>query len=274
MKEKLLSYITGIFTFLLFPYLITILINGADTALLTRSPDIESCVPAALSTQIGKDYEPEAIKSQAVIARTNLYRKIREEGFPELLKELKEDMENTEGSGLFMEKIYEEAAEETEGKILLSDGELKLVPYHPLSGGKTRDGEEVFHDPEYSYLRSVDSPMDKDAPDYLNSTYISCRQLPEDLTVEERDSAGYVMSLSTGGNSLEGEAFCKGMDLASANFTIQKIGEEVRFLCKGKGHGLGFSQYGGNELARSGENWEQILKTYFPEMTLGNCRDF
>lgn len=40
----------------------------------------------------------------------------------------------------------------------------------------------------------------------------------------------------------------------------------VRFLCKGKGHGLGFSQYGGNEMAKKGSSWEEILETYFPEM--------
>ena len=47
---------------------------------------------------------------------------------------------------------------------------------------------------------------------------------------------------------------------------MQKVGKMVRFLCKGKGHGLGFSQYGGNEMAKKGSSWEEILETYFPEM--------
>ena len=42
----------------------------------------------------------------------------------------------------------------------------------------------------------------------------------------------------------------------------------VRFLCKGKGHGLGFSQYGGNKLAKEGKNWKEILNTYFPLMDI------
>ena len=40
----------------------------------------------------------------------------------------------------------------------------------------------------------------------------------------------------------------------------------MRFLCKGKGHVIGFSQCGGNEMAKKGSSWEEILETYFPEM--------
>lgn len=59
-----------------------------------------------------------------------------------------------------------------------------------------------------------------------------------------------------------------GMGLPSSNFSIQKTGSKVRFLCRGKGHGLGFSQYGGNELAKDGSLWEEILEEYFPEMEI------
>lgn len=58
------------------------------------------------------------------------------------------------------------------------------------------------------------------------------------------------------------------MHLASGNFSVQKIGKAVRFLCKGKGHGIGLSQYGGNEMAKNGSSWEEILLTYFPEMKI------
>ena len=67
---------------------------------------------------------------------------------------------------------------------------------------------------------------------------------------------------------LEGESFARGMGLTSSNFSIQKIGEEFRFLSKGKGHGLGFSQYGGNEMAKEGGSWKEILETYFPGMEI------
>ena len=67
---------------------------------------------------------------------------------------------------------------------------------------------------------------------------------------------------------LEGEAFRKGLGLASSNFVMQKIGDEIRFLCKGKGHGVGFSQYGANELAKQKKTYRELLKYYFPEMQI------
>lgn len=68
------------------------------------------------------------------------------------------------------DKVYEEAVEDTSGQVLTYNGELKLVPYHQISAGQTRDGETAFHNEEYAYLKAVDSNSDKTAPGYLNST--------------------------------------------------------------------------------------------------------
>ena len=148
------------------------------------------------------------------------------------------------------------------------DGELKQVPYHELSAGQTRDGREVFHSEDEDYLKSVQSSVDKESKNYLNSVYINQKILPKELKVKERDSAGYVTELLADGKTLEGESFRKGMGLTSANFTIQNIGNQVRFLCKGRGHGMGFSQYGGNELAKNSNSAEEILAYYFPSMEI------
>ena len=98
--------------------------------------------------------------------------------------------------------------------------------------------------------------------------YINKNILPKRLEIESRDSAGYVTQLLADGKLLEGEAFRKGMGLTSANFTIQEMGKQVRFLCKGRGHGIGFSQYGGNELAKESGTAEEMLEYYFPEMKI------
>lgn len=121
---------------------------------------------------------------------------------------------------------------------------------------------------EYSYLKSVESKMDKNAEEYFKSTYIKARQMPENLKIEKRDQAEYVTELLADGKKIEGEAFRQGLGLSSSNFTIQKIGDELRFLCKGKGHGLGFSQYGGNELVKKGSTYAEILEIYFPGMKI------
>ena len=67
----------------------------------------------------------------------------------------------------------------------------------------------------------MDSSQDKDAPDYVNSTYVSASQLPARLVIKKRDSAGYVTALTADGSWLEGESFREGMHLASADFSMQ-----------------------------------------------------
>lgn len=298
---------------LLLPYVCTIILNGADKALLLYSPGEEKLVPLLLMVQLKGDYEQEAVNAQAVIARSTLYRCLEagesegkilekigkiltwEKAGSEITSEKSEENSGEISDGKWGEtkylcengrlsgnlaalwkflgmsarlQRYEEAAEKTAYQVLTYKGELKLVPYHEISSGTTRDGEEVFHSEEYAYLKAVDSSQDKDSPDYVNSTYVSVTQLPAKLVIKKRDSAGYVTALTADGNWLEGETFRQGMHLASADFSMQRVGNVVRFLCKGKGHGLGFSQYGGNEMAKNGSSWEEILETYFPEMEI------
>lgn len=268
MKRKSVFNLSKILVFALLPYLSVSVINGSERILLNYRPDSEVYLTAVLSCQISPDYELQTVEAQAVIARSNLFRKFaEEENWLDVLREMGKSIKN-QWKWWISDEIYEDAVENTEGKVLLVDGKLDLVPYHEISGGTTRDGETVFGSSEYQYLKSVDSSADKNSPDYFSSTYISERQLPKELEIKERDSAGYVLSLQADDKILEGEMFALGMGLPSSNFSIQKTGSKVRFLCRGKGHGLGFSQYGGNELAKDGSLWEEILEEYFPEMEI------
>ena len=268
MKRKSVFNLSKILVFALLPYFSVSVINGSERILLNYRPDSEVYLTAVLSCQISPDYELQTVEAQAVIARSNLFRKFaEEENRLDVLREMGKSIKN-QWKWWISDEIYEDAVENTEGKVLLVDGKLDLVPYHEISGGTTRDGETVFGSSEYQYLKSVDSSADKNSPDYFSSTYISERQLPKELEIKERDSAGYVLSLQADDKILEGEMFALGMGLPSSNFSIQKTGSKVRFLCRGKGHGLGFSQYGGNELAKDGSLWEEILEEYFPEMEI------
>lgn len=230
-------------------------------------------LPVIVSSQIEDKYELETIKAQTIIARSNFYRTMKEEkNLAITLYQIKEEMEGKSLACVILQNKYEKAVTETEGKVIVWNKELKLVPYHELSAGQTRDGMEVFHNEDDSYLRSVHSLVDKNAKDYLNSVYINKNVLPERIEIKSRDSAGYVTEILADGKVLEGEAFRKGMGLTSSNFTIQKSGKEIRFLCRGKGHGLGFSQYGGNEMAKESANAKEILQYYFPEMDVLNIK--
>ena len=265
-KRYILFNVAGL---VIIPYVLTMMVNGIDTVYLKHGPDVEEILSGVLAREIPEDFEKETIKAQAVIARSNLYRKIQDEkNIWKMLKDMKNEIKFQWKIWEKLPDIYEEAGKETEEYVLVAGGKLKTVPYHRLSAGKTRDGAEALHDDEYKYLKSVDSSADKEAENYLSSTYISQQRLPSELNIGERDSSGYILNMNADGNILEGETFSLGMGLPSSDFSMQKTENGVLFLCKGIGHGLGFSQYGGNEMAKEGKSWEEILEKYFPEMEI------
>lgn len=269
MKGRKQSWVTKIFLLLTLPYLVTVFVNGPEAVSVNKTTDMENILPIILRGQISPEHQIETIEAQAVIARSNFMRKIQEQkDTGSILREISNNVKQNGRVWKIPEVCYETAVKNTQGQILTVDGELKLVPYHEISAGETRDGEAAFHDPQYVYLKSVDSSADKDATEYLNSTYVSEQQLPKDLTISLRDKSGYVQSLMADENILEGTAFASGMGIASPAFSMQKLDDRMRFLSKGKGHGLGFSQYGGDALAKEGKTWQEILHIYFPLMEI------
>ena len=254
MKGRKQSWVTKIFLLLTLPYLVTVFVNGPEAVSVNKTTDMENILPIILSEQISPEYQIETIEAQAVIARSNLMRKLQEQADTgSILCEICNNIKQNGWVWKIPEECYETAVKNTQGQIITVDGELKLVPYHEISAGETRDGEEAFHDSQYAYLKSVDSSADKDAAEYLSSTYVS---------------EGYVQSLMADDNILEGTAFASGMGIASPAFSMQKLNDRIRFLSKGKGHGLGFSQYGGDVLAKEGKTWQEILHIYFPLMEI------
>lgn len=269
MKGRKQSWVSKIFLLLTFPYLVTVFVNGPEAVSVNKTTDMENILPIILSEQISPEYQIETIEAQAVIARSNLMRKLQEQADTgSILCEICNNIKQNGWVWKIPEECYETAVKNTQDQILTVDGELKLVPYHEISAGETRDGEEAFHDSQYAYLKSVDSSADKDAAEYLSSTYVSEQQLPKELAISSRDKRGYVQSLTADDNILEGTAFASGMGIASPAFSMQKLDDRIRFLSKGKGHGLGFSQYGGDVLAKEGKTWQEILHIYFPLMEI------
>lgn len=269
MKSRKQSWVSKIFLLLTFPYLVTVFVNGPEAVAVNKTTDMENILPIILSEQISPEYRIETLEAQAVIARSNLMRKLQEQADTgSILCEICNNIKQNGWVWKIPEECYETAVKNTQGQILTVDGELKLVPYHEISAGETRDGEEAFHDSQYAYLKSVDSSADKDAAEYLSSIYVSEQQLPKELAISSRDKRGYVQSLMADDNILEGTAFASGMGIASPAFSMQKLDDRIRFLSKGKGHGLGFSQYGGDVLAKEGKTWQEILHIYFPLMEI------
>lgn len=237
--------------------------NVNRTAEKEEDADMLFCIVAK---EISADAPEECIKAQCVIARTNL--KAAEETGTELpgqmtmgeLQELWGDyFSEAEGK-------IREAIQETDGETLQYRNHYIYAAYHAVSAGNTRNMEELYPDLDMPYLSGVACYEDAQAPDYLSVLY-----LDQEITIEEKDSAGYVTKAQMNGKSYTGEELRGELGLKSANFTVTELEPgKVRIVTKGHGHGFGLSQYTAQKMAEKGEDYRKILQYFFPGTELEN----
>lgn len=282
-KEKDAGMLLAVL-FLVLPYLLTMIISGRKACLLSRQTDLEEYIPILTAAHIDWGYEKEAIQAQTVIERTNLSLKMKSE---EAMKDIREAADYLKKKSMSGEELkqfrrFQEAAVHTEGEVLVFQKEKRELPYHPLSQGKTRSGEEILGE-KFAYIPSVETPKDIDSPLYVEGCYFSLKELEKkikksypafsitaetEIEITKTDSAGYVMEIQIGNQAFQGERIKELLDLPSSCFSVQSSQGEVRFLCKGIGHGMGMSQYTAHNLALEGKNYEQILGYFFPDMEI------
>lgn len=282
-KEKDAGMLLAVL-FLVLPYLLTMIISGRKACPLSRQTDLEEYIPILTAAHIDWGYEKEAIQAQTVIERTNLSLKMKSE---EAMKDIREAADYLKKKSMSGEELkqfrrFQEAAVHTEGEVLVFQKEKRDLPYHPLSQGKTRSGEEILGE-KFAYIPSVETPKDIDSPLYVEGCYFSLKELEKkikksypafsitaetEIEITKTDSAGYVMEIQIGNQAFQGERIKELLDLPSSCFSVQSSQGEVRFLCKGIGHGMGMSQYTAHNLALEGKNYEQILGYFFPDMEI------
>lgn len=206
-----------------------------------------------------------------------------EKYFRELLKEYRSHARQHAYRNAY-EKM-KRAVEDTEGVILMAQGNVCEGVFHQISAGTTRDGDWLAGKAAM-YLHSVDSSQDTTAENYLNghdfteealrlrllelypNVILEENAAQEQIKIIEKDEQGYALTVRVGNLYLSGEQFRCDLELSSSNFVVQETDGKICFLCKGIGHGFGLSQYGGNELAKKGFDYEVILETYFPDAIL------
>ena len=252
------------------------------------SMDVEQYLVGAVAQQIPAEYELEAIKAQAVIARTYIYgqmgdrREIAESelDMDYLEQEQMEELWGTKGYMELYEKI-EEAVAQTNSQVMEYEGELIDAWFCRLSAGKTRPGDEA-----HPYLASVDCPEDLEADGFLqirewlpdefsrlisqipDGGPVSADQVPGKIQIGERDEAGYVSLVQIGNYPFTGDAVRYGLGLASPFFRFEDHEGNVRAVVKGIGHGYGLSQYSADKKAGEGWTYEQILKHFYQNIVL------
>lgn len=234
----------------------------ADAGTIVEMPIEEYCI-GLLAKEIPASYEKETLKAQAVLVRTDIYKKIKETGSDTVLEEefwTEKQMEDAWGSkySKYYHKL-EDVWNATEGQVLLYGEELAMTPFFRLSNGCTRDGKEVLGSEDYPYLKIVDCPQDIEAKKQIQTMTVD----DMDAEVTATDTAGYVLNVRIGQENISGEEFRDTYGLASSCFTLQRYNGKMRITTCGIGHGLGMSQYTANQMAKDGKTYEDILQYFF-----------
>ena len=251
---------------LLLPYIITLawtgrieekkqvpLITSGKKVILDRKNgesymDVEEYLPGVVAKQIPAEYGKEALRAQAVIARTFIYQKMNgqdEVKESELHMEYLEEkqMEAMWGSESFVTyfQAVEEAVRSTAGEVITYDGKLIEPLFHRASTGMTRTGDE-----SHPYLQAVASKRDVEAEGYLtmmtwskedfavrinqiaDSVPVDAGQLPQSIQIIVRDDGGYVGQIQIGTKVYTGEEVQYALGLPSKCMAEEgKTAEEI-----------------------------------------------
>ena len=299
MRHKFKQFGYYLIIIVLLPYVITVFINGPS---ITTSSHVDGtyvkvkldenqtaedsggegnvielpiedyCI-GIIAKEVLPEYEKEMLKAQAVLVRTDVYRRIEQEGSDTVLNEpfwTQKQMEKAWGVTKYS-RYYNKlrnAWRDTEGQVLMYEGKLAKTPFFRLSNGSTRDGKEVLGE-EYPYLKIMECPMDIEAEEQIQTVTME----DMDAEVKECDTAGYVLSVQVGKEEVSGEEFRTNYHLASSCFTLQKYNGKLRITTRGVGHGLVMSQNTANQMAKNGREYEEILEEFFEDTDMKEVTD-
>ena len=253
--------------------------------------EMQEYLKGVVAAEMPAYFEPEALKAQAVAARTYaMYcAATGRHSDAQVCTDYsccqawisREDMENNWGDNF--EENYEavsRAVDETAGEYLCYNGEPVFAAFHSSSCGATEDCGAIWN--PLPYLVSVSSPETADTvPDYISQvelspldfrdTVLSSYPYP-DFTGEESswvgqinlEDSGRVASAVLGGVEISGTEIRSLFSLRSTAFSLEYTGSSFLFTVTGYGHGVGMSQHGANLMAAQGSDYTQILAHYYP----------
>lgn len=260
----------------------TVMLLDGDTE---RPITVEEYVAGVVAHEVPYTFHPEAIKAQAVAARTYLYYCLENGSHPHKNADVCTDAAHcvgyvtetelaarygTDAAVKYMEAARA-AAYATEGEILTYDGGPLLSVWHSSSSGRTEDCAAVWMQ-SLPYLVSVDTPEEAAAQTVSFTQNEITRRLMAagykyngSLTVmQTATDTGRCATLTLGNITLDGGEARRIFGLRSTDLRAFTLGGRVYFSTQGYGHGVGMSQYGADAMARSGADYKEILVHYYP----------
>lgn len=239
---------------------------------------LEDYIVGVVAGEMPAAYELEALKAQAVAARTYTLDQLESQDY--LHDTVKhqvyfDETQMRERWGDEFDKYYnkvKQAVMETEGEVIVYNNEMITPFYFSISNGYTENSEDYWS-VEYPYLKCVSSQWDLTAPTYEQVTELelnSLRQIFNDSTLTKKDfnilgytEGGSVEEILVGDNIYTGREFREKLGLRSSDFSFKFKDNKVLITTYGYGHGVGMSQYGALGMAKSGYKYDEILKHYY-----------
>lgn len=246
---------------------------------------LEEYLVCVLLGEMPMDFDIEALKAQAVVARTYTLRRNR------IAPKHQNSAVCTQSaccqsycnaqdylSNVGTEESVKKAAaavDATRGQVITYHGELIEATYFSCSGGRTEDALAVWGT-DIPYLQAVDSPGEENAAHYSDTVSFSQTEFMQRLglrlsgsptdwfgTVTYTDGGG-VDTLVIGGVTFRGTELRQKLGIRSTAFAVTPLGNTIHITTKGFGHRVGMSQYGAEAMAVNGSSYQKILAHYYP----------
>lgn len=261
--------------------------------------DVNDYLRGVLPSEMPPYYNIEALKAQAIVARTYLYRKMSVKGEGEECdicdnyahcqafynkEKILSIWKNKEYDDALREEYWNnvnEAVVGTQDEVILYNGEYIRAYFHASSPIKTESSTEVWGREYIPYLVSVEN---KEAEDYANRQSIVeisyeefLSKLKEkidkncnieslkkgDIKINENTASGRVKNISVCGNIISAELLRTVYGLRSTMFSLEETDSSIKFNVIGNGHGLGLSQVGADYYGKNGMDYKEIIKHYY-----------
>lgn len=256
----------------------TVIINVKEKNLYL---DLEDYVVGVVAGEMPALFQDEALKAQAVAARSYVLSKEKDGNYVvsastsdqvfltsyEMKEKWQEDYDE------YYNKILN-AVKKTTGEVLTKDNKILKAFYFSMSNGYTENSKDVFGE---DLTQSVESPFEASLSNFEIVKEFSKSELLEKLGVDNLNienqqisETKHTSSIIIGGKEFSGIEVRKLLNLRSTDFEIKQVGENFNIITRGYGHGVGMSQYGANELAKSGKSYKDILAYYYKNTRLVN----
>ena len=268
----------------------------------TISMNLDNYLKGVLAAEMPASFELEALKAQAVAARTYVLKHkesggSREHPGADICTDYRysqawySEQEMKEKWGFIPFFYYwakvTRAVEETKYEVIYYNDKLIDAVYHSNAGGQTEDAQNVWGK-KIPYLLSVNSPHDKENPkNYLHKYKFTIdefekrlginliNKVPENkdiFNVLSRTEAGRIQKIKINSINFTGSEIRDKLGLPSCNFTFTLKDNEISTKVVGNGHGVGMSQDGANGFARNEYTYVQILKQYYPGTSISTYK--